>query len=428
MTDPTTTSALDTPSHAGLHINHNAHEATLGGAHEYGTLPRLLDVRDFGTMNLDNVTDDSATIQAAIDHAQSLTLNSGNMHTVVLPAAQIAIASTLTWKSCNLVGLGPDDSTSLTWTGAAGGTMVQKWSTSHVGNTGYPMLANLGFNRFSLDAQNKPAKILDLTTNTNSPDAFLRLWNVGFSDCSGDAITLKKWTNIHWEHLRFDRVGGYAIDLIADSTTSCPSFKLDSFTYDNYSARPLDGTRPTGPYGSGFLHIDNTIAAANIGIVCLSNARVEINTNWNAPQALIYLEPGATAATKSVGIVLDNLSLGTNGANGVTGNFVVYRDTIDASDKIENVRVRNVTFNDSTDWTFFGGQLGASQVNPTLADKDAGYIVGDVLSVDKFKHLGTTVGFYGTAPIAQAVLATGVAHSVDDVITALQNLGLVKQS
>ncbi len=38
------------------------------------------------------------------------------------------------------------------------------------------------------------------------------------------------------------------------------------------------------------------------------------------------------------------------------------------------------------------------------------------------------VGFYGVTPISRAVLATGAGHTVDDVITALQNLGLVKQS
>ena len=43
-------------------------------------------------------------------------------------------------------------------------------------------------------------------------------------------------------------------------------------------------------------------------------------------------------------------------------------------------------------------------------------------------HDGSNVGFYGTAPIAQAVLATGAGRTVDDVITALQNLGLVKQA
>lgn len=39
-----------------------------------------------------------------------------------------------------------------------------------------------------------------------------------------------------------------------------------------------------------------------------------------------------------------------------------------------------------------------------------------------------SVGFYGTVPIAQQVLATGTGKTVDNVITALQALGLVKQA
>ena len=38
------------------------------------------------------------------------------------------------------------------------------------------------------------------------------------------------------------------------------------------------------------------------------------------------------------------------------------------------------------------------------------------------------LGFYGVTPIARAILATGAGATVDNVITALQNLGLVKQS
>lgn len=41
---------------------------------------------------------------------------------------------------------------------------------------------------------------------------------------------------------------------------------------------------------------------------------------------------------------------------------------------------------------------------------------------------GLKLGFYGVTPVARQVLATGAGASVDDVITALQNLGLVKQS
>lgn len=40
----------------------------------------------------------------------------------------------------------------------------------------------------------------------------------------------------------------------------------------------------------------------------------------------------------------------------------------------------------------------------------------------------SNVGFNGTTPIAKPLLATGAEATVDDVITVLQNYGLVKQS
>lgn len=41
---------------------------------------------------------------------------------------------------------------------------------------------------------------------------------------------------------------------------------------------------------------------------------------------------------------------------------------------------------------------------------------------------GGALGFFGVTPIARAVLATGTGATVDNVITALQNLGLVSQT
>lgn len=50
-----------------------------------------------------------------------------------------------------------------------------------------------------------------------------------------------------------------------------------------------------------------------------------------------------------------------------------------------------------------------------------------VILSSTLQHEGATIGFYSTAPIARQVLATGVGATVDNVITALQNLGLVSQ-
>jgi len=91
----------------------------------------------------------------------------------------------------------------------------------------------------------------------------------------------------------------------------------------------------------------------------------------------------------------------------------------------------SMTVNGGMSW---GPGTAAVDVNlyrlaPNVLATDYGLTVGAALTVGgALNHDGATAGFYGTAPIAQAVLATGTVKTVDDVITALQNLGLVKQS
>jgi hypothetical protein len=53
---------------------------------------------------------------------------------------------------------------------------------------------------------------------------------------------------------------------------------------------------------------------------------------------------------------------------------------------------------------------------------------GDVTITGGLAHTGGGLGFYGTAIILQQTLPTGAGKTVDNVITALQNLGLVKQA
>ncbi len=62
------------------------------------------------------------------------------------------------------------------------------------------------------------------------------------------------------------------------------------------------------------------------------------------------------------------------------------------------------------------------------ATGDDDMLLNDIEIDGALNHDGFTVGFYGTTPIAQAVLATGAGATVDNIITALQNLGLVKQA
>lgn len=59
---------------------------------------------------------------------------------------------------------------------------------------------------------------------------------------------------------------------------------------------------------------------------------------------------------------------------------------------------------------------------------DAFFIDASENSIDIMHHASGRIGFYAQIPTTQQVLATGAGATVDNVITALQTLGLVKQA
>jgi len=81
-----------------------------------------------------------------------------------------------------------------------------------------------------------------------------------------------------------------------------------------------------------------------------------------------------------------------------------------------------------------GAQIAASWIDATNATRKAKLSLS---AYDTAARLGIEIeasgteaklGFYGVATITRAILATGAGATVDNVITALQNLGLVKQA
>lgn len=56
------------------------------------------------------------------------------------------------------------------------------------------------------------------------------------------------------------------------------------------------------------------------------------------------------------------------------------------------------------------------------------YVGDEAQIVGALNHDGSTVGFYGVAPTARQLLATGAAATADNIITALQTLGLLRQT
>jgi hypothetical protein len=82
------------------------------------------------------------------------------------------------------------------------------------------------------------------------------------------------------------------------------------------------------------------------------------------------------------------------------------------------------------DWAFATSTDASRKGRLTLGAHDASTAVGSPREGFRVESDGSNplIGFYGVSAIARAVLATGAGHTVDDVISALQNLGLVKQS
>ena len=224
----------------------------------------VLEASEYGVTGV--AADDQTTaLQAAIDACQALVVsNLYGAPILKLPPGQITLTAAIDWKSCGISGAWPNVGTRIVWNGSAGGTVFRKWATAHAGGNSFGLLENVNFRSGS----NEPATFIDFTTQTGQVDQVMRLQNIHFVGCSGDAIKVASWINCHWMHLRFDLVGGYAIRLTPASSINLSSFRLDGFTYDH--------SRVSGP-GGGVLMIDNTADASNLGTFSLANGRIREN-------------------------------------------------------------------------------------------------------------------------------------------------------
>lgn len=122
-----------------------------------------------------------------------------------------------------------------------------------------------------------------------------------------------------------------------------------------------------------------------------------------------------------------------NAHSGATNSAMIAANGDNVADRVLQATVAsdtvsrfNLEVTGKMEWGAGGSSARDTNLYRSAADTlktDDSLIVGAALS-----HLGTTAGFYSTTPVAQQVLATGAGATVDNVITALQNLGLVKQS
>jgi hypothetical protein len=213
----------------------------------------------------------------------------------------------------------------------------------------------------------------------------------------------------------------------------------------NLTVTPTDALRITSltitvqVMTNGTLTVDRDITMRN-GQLLL------VNGSSSYPAIAPYNDPTTGVAFSAAGSLqyYRNSTQYLNFINGVMtfyanggGGIILNNDTYITRDAIHTVQfgpdaatasAQTIKAADSTgagnagaDLTLLGGNPGSGGAIGIVNLNSGG---GNV----QMGAAASAIGFYGTTPTAQQVLATGAGATVDNVISALQTLGLVKQA
>lgn len=268
-------------------------------------------VKAFGAKG-DGVTDDTAAIQGAIDACESRVnpnWPAWSAGQVSFPAGRYMVSSQLTAKTCSWLGIGdPGTGVQLMWNGPGSGLFVRKPTAYSGAGAMFFSIQNMAF----LAGGHQPESFLEIDDRV---DEFTKLDRVWFNGSTGDAVKLTGgWANLHWHRLRFDGIGGFAINATVAPTQNGASFLVDDFTYDNNPAPSAPGV---------FLFDNSTAGSAFAGVVRISNARIETNVPWAGNKAVVTIK--STAGMNSpVAISLSNIDY--QDVNNMTGDCLLYND------------------------------------------------------------------------------------------------------
>jgi hypothetical protein len=233
--------------------------------------------------------DDALVWQKAINQAKATGAKSG-IEPVIAPAMGVYHFRTpLRWTAGHLVS--PQvGQVRIVWDGPPDVVVITK-----VGGGSFFLLQGI-----SLGAgATKPRTWLDFR-QAGTMDVFGRLREVRLAGSTGDAIVVTNWCNLHWEHLRWDAIGGYAVRFAPHPSNYLSNLVIEQFTYDHQSD---DKT------SEGFLCFDTSETTSGaVGTVTLRDGRVEVNTAWVGKQALITHLRGRNTYGKVLKLSLENLT------------------------------------------------------------------------------------------------------------------------
>ncbi len=258
-------------------------------------------VKSYGAVG-DGVADDTTAIQAAIDAADAAIFASqreanAGFPTVLFPAGEYRITAAIDPKRVNLLGVGPANGSRIMWDGAVGATVF-----TFTNGLGFRKISNLSF--IDYDGVDLPA--IWFLFSGDTPDALLEMEYLQFVSSTSDAIRLASgWINFHIREIRWDGIGGWAINSIAPSAQNQSSWSLDSFTY-----ALNDGTLAGNP--PGIFRFANPFGSSNVSTVQISNARIEAGgatADFSLNKAVIEFDGEGVGGSGWIALELSNVTI-----------------------------------------------------------------------------------------------------------------------
>lgn len=269
-------------------------------------------------------TDNSAAIQSAFNAADALVataLGGGGQTaypTVEFGPGDYRLDSAITWKRHNIIGAGSYHGTRLQWNGTATIPIVRN------GQLRFQHMTGLALN---VMGATRPTYWLDIQ---GPVDFGGKLQDIQFGATTAGGIQMGGWFNLHWRDLRWDAIGGYAIDATIPAGQYKSSFLLDGFTYDHQAEEAGNG--------EGVIQLTIDPDNADIGRVRIANGRIEPNGEWAGTKSVVHINHGATTYDNVVGLHLSDLDI--QDSSGAVDSVLVYRTG--SSSRLDSFMLTNV--------------------------------------------------------------------------------------
>lgn len=270
---------------------------------------RGLDIRDYGAS-----LDTSSTHTTAILAASVAAVAATRRPAVYLPAGSWTLSGHAL-GSCAFVG----DGAGLTRIVHADGVAEPLFHfTDSATGSPTPAVPYYGFEGVSLVAGTTTTALVYFDGQIDNQ---WRCNDVQFLGVAGntacDGLSCKDYLNLHMTRVRFDKLGGYGINVRGAAVFSGANLSIRDFSYDNQQSTSAGGTA----FGKGLLYLDcSAITTTDKGVVLLDGGRIELNDDLSSVEPakgvirIVQNHARLDAAPPQVRVVANAVNLVANAA------------------------------------------------------------------------------------------------------------------